>query len=191
MWLVQPTFDDTGILRRPRVLRGLQILPGLQGLRRLQILRSPQPLRSLEALRWLQALRSLIFGRRDLRSACRLDGRLRRRGGGLLEDRARTSRGRRRCVLAGLPVGNEFVVARSARPRRNVIRHAAGPMRPMVGNIAGKLSAAAARPETRAETEHDRRRDASLDDHSCRRAVEPARKLPRAALIIRFDRVAV
>jgi hypothetical protein len=32
----------------------------------------------------------------------------------------------------------------------------------MVGNIAGKLSIAAARPETRAETKHDCRRDEPL-----------------------------
>jgi hypothetical protein len=166
MRLIQPALDDAGILRRLRISHRLRILHGLQ------------------------ILRGFIFGRRDLGRACWLAGRLRRSGGGGLEDRAGPGSGRRRGILAGLTMRDEFVVARGAGPRRNVVGHAAGPMRPMVGNIAGKLAFASAGRETRAKTEYDCRRDESFDDHSCRRAVEPAGKLHRAALIIRFDRVA-
>jgi len=108
---------------------------------------------------------------------------LRRRQGGTRTDRSRrdagTDRPRRRagaCRLrrsavarggaAGavrLLVSDELLIAGRAGPRRGVTGKATGPVRPMVGDEAGKW---AARPLGQAEGEHDQRCDRSPDDHA-------------------------
>jgi hypothetical protein len=88
-------------------------------------------------------------------------------------------------VLHSLAVRDEFIIAGSAGPRRNVRRHAAGPTRPIIGDIPGE---SAARPEHRTESEQDCYRDVPLDDHLSRWIVESAASLRRAALTIVFDR---
>lgn len=88
-------------------------------------------------------------------------------------------------VGRALAMGYEFVVAGSAGPRRNIRRHAAGPVRPIIGNTAGE---SAARSEHRTETEQDCHRDVPLDDHLCRWIADYAASLRRAALTIVFDR---
>jgi hypothetical protein len=88
-------------------------------------------------------------------------------------------------VWPGLAVGDEFVIARSAGPRRNIRRHAAGPTRPIIGNISGE---SATRSEHRTESEQDCYRDVPLDDHLRHWIVEYAASLRRAALTIVFDR---
>ena len=76
--------------------------------------------------------------RRDRCRRCSpwLDGALNGGGGRLLFD-----------LWRSLAMGDEFAIARCARPRRHIGRHAAGPMRPMIGD-----KAAAAR-ETKPKSE--------------------------------------
>jgi hypothetical protein len=88
-------------------------------------------------------------------------------------------------VWRSLAVGDELVIAGSAGPRRNIRWHAAGPTRPIIGNISGKSTA---RPEHRTESEQDCNRDVPLDDHLSHWIVEYAQSLRRAALTIVFDR---
>jgi hypothetical protein len=88
-------------------------------------------------------------------------------------------------ILDSLAVSDEFIIAGSARPRRNIRRHTAGPTRPIIGHIPGET---AARSEHRTEGEQDCYRDVPLDDHLCRWIVERAGSLCRAALTIVFDR---
>jgi hypothetical protein len=57
-------------------------------------------------------------------------------------------------------VGNEFLITRSARARRHPGRLAASPMRPLIGDIAGKLST---RAERYAEAQNRHRREETLD----------------------------
>ena len=106
--------------------------------------------------------------RRDRRRRRRLSPRgLRGRVWRGLKDRRRGSgsrairSGRRRLVLIGLAVGDELTITRRTRPRRHVVRHAARPMRPMIGNESGEpvlRRVAGARCERQSGTEYDRRR---------------------------------
>jgi len=71
----------------------------------------------------------------------------RRRSGRFLKARlncrGRLLRDRRICrILAGLPMCNEFGVTRCTRTRRGIVRQSAGPMRPMIRDIARELAAA-------------------------------------------------
>jgi hypothetical protein len=88
-------------------------------------------------------------------------------------------------ILHSLAVSDEFIIAGSAGPRRNIRRHAAGPTRPIIGHIPGET---AARSEHRTESEQDCYRDVPLGDHLCRWIVKRAANLRRAALTIVFDR---
>jgi hypothetical protein len=88
-------------------------------------------------------------------------------------------------ILHGLAVRDEFIIAGSAGPWRNIRRHAAGPMRPIIGNGPRE---SAARSEHRTESEQNGYRDVPLDDHLCRWIVERAASLRRAVLTIVFDR---
>jgi hypothetical protein len=77
-----------------------------------------------------------------------------------------TGRSGRRCgVGSGLSMRDEFVVARSARPRRKAVRFASGPVRPMIGNRSGNLGA---RPESEAEKKRRKRHDDPLKYHATR-----------------------
>ena len=93
---------------------------------------------------------------------CRRGGRGRNRS--LL--RATLSFRGRRLLLGiwlGLAVGDEFRVAGGARPRRHIGRHAAGPMRPMIGD-----KAATAR-EIKPKSEQTCRSNEPLEGHKgCR-----------------------
>lgn len=72
--------------------------------------------------RWCRRGRCGHDGRR--RCSAWLDSALNGRGGGrLFFD-----------LWRSLAMGDELAIARSARPRRHVGRHAAGPMRPMIGD---------------------------------------------------------
>lgn len=122
------------------------------------------------------------------RGRSRLENRRRWSGGGV-----RSGCGRFHCILIGLTVCDEFVVARRARPRRNVVGHTTGPMRPVVGNVGGEpafRSAAAARRQAQRKAEGDCTDYETLDRHGCGWFVDPARSLYRVPLIISFDRVA-
>jgi hypothetical protein len=88
-------------------------------------------------------------------------------------------------IWRSLAMRDEFIVAGSTGPRRNIWRHAAGPTRPIIGNGAGE---SAARSEHRTENEQDCYRDVPLDDHLRHWIVEYAASLRRAALTIVFDR---
>jgi hypothetical protein len=101
-------------------------------------------------------------------SARRLGWRTGRR----LEDRRRRSGGRairpdrRQLVLVGLTVGDKLPVTRGARPRRHIVRHAARPMRPMIGDKGGE---AILRPGSGAG-----RKDEAGAQNGCRRGDPPA-----------------
>jgi hypothetical protein len=88
-------------------------------------------------------------------------------------------------ILHSLAVRDEFIIAGGAGPRRNIRRHAAGPMWPIIGNAPCE---SAARSEHRTENEQDCYRDVPLADHLFRWIVEIAASLCRAALTIVFDR---
>ena len=116
--------------------------------------------------------------RRSLGRLDRFSGRGRRRRRGL--EHRLDGDGRsvgavcgRQYILIGLPVGDELLIARSAGPRRHIARHAAGPMRPMVGDIGGESvfgSPAGARAKRQPGPYHDRRRDKAPDDQGAARA---------------------
>jgi hypothetical protein len=81
--------------------------------------------------------------------------------------RAGLVRGHRclRCVILGLPMGNEVLVARATWPGRGAVRLATGPMWPVIGNSSGNLGA---RPKNKAETERDERQGVPLEYHATR-----------------------
>lgn len=117
------------------------------------------------------------------RSGCgrrRLElGRLRRGSGG----RGRglwCSRGRPR-ILRRQAMRDELVIAGRTGSWRRVGRQTAGPMRPVVGDVAWKL---AARPERRSKSEQEQYRDEPSYSHVHR----PDRHLYRDALNISADR---
>jgi hypothetical protein len=72
-------------------------------------------------------------------------------------------RGRGRHGPLGLPVGDVILVARRTRPGRSTAGLAAGPMRPMIGNRAGKLGAC---PETEAEAQRCQRQKRPIEYHA-------------------------
>ena len=65
---------------------------------------------------------------------------LNRRGWRHRRGAASSGRWRRQGAL-GLPVRDILLIARGTWPGRQVGRFAAGPVRPMIGNVAGKLGA--------------------------------------------------
>jgi len=82
----------------------------------------------------------------------------------------------------GRLVSNELVVSGRARPRRNIIGLAAGPVRPMIGNKTGKL---AARAQSQAETEHHQLHRRPLGYRASRRVVSrSARRSKRAPRLL-------
>jgi hypothetical protein len=87
-------------------------------------------------------------------------------------------------------VRNEFVVARSTRPRRHIGRHAAGPMRPVIGNKPRKPAIAATGGNGQAEGKHKDRYDGTLADHLRRNTAGSARNMHRASLTILSGRTA-
>jgi hypothetical protein len=96
--------------------------------------------------------------------------------------------GRRRCrILRGLTMRNEFIIARRSRPRRRIGRQPTGPMRPVIGDIAGKRTTGA---ERCAKPQHNAWGNEPFDNHDGRRVVGPARRVHRAPLTILSDRVA-
>jgi hypothetical protein len=93
--------------------------------------------------------------------------------------------GRRTCrILRALAVRNEFRVARSAGTRRDVVGQSAGPMRPMICDIA------AAACETQSKAEQGRRREEPPVDHIRCRTLRLARSLHRTPSNTFFNRAA-
>jgi hypothetical protein len=72
---------------------------------------------------------------------------------------------RRRYGALSLPVRDVFLVGWGTRTGRSAGGFAAGPVRPMVGNVAGKLGAS---PQTEAEAERCQRQKVSLEYHATR-----------------------
>jgi hypothetical protein len=87
--------------------------------------------------------------------------------------------------LAGRPVSDEVIISGRARPRRQVVGLAAGPMRPI---ISGSSANRTARTECQPETQHRRRRGqvshdpgaALRPDWRVRRLRVPSRNFARA-----------
>ncbi len=94
---------------------------------------------------------------------------------------------RRRSGLRRLPMGNEIIIAGGPGPGRRIGRQAAGPMRDVIGHKAGKRRA---RAKHCGEAKPYACRTEALYNHWGRRAVEPARRMHRALLIIPSDREA-
>ena len=94
---------------------------------------------------------------------------------------------RRGRILRGLTMRNEFIIAGRSRPRWRVGRQSTGPMRPAIGNIAGKRTTGA---ERCAKPQHNACGNEPFDNHDGRRVVGPARRVYRAPLTILSDRVA-
>jgi hypothetical protein len=166
---VKPAFNDTGISAGLLLGFSIRLLAGL-----------------LRRRFWGRQCSRRLLGRYGLRGDSRLHFRLGfgRASGWLAVCRGRAGRDkfRRRSVgrlhraLIGAAMRDELIIAGRAWPWRHIIRHAAGPMRPMVGDIGRKALRAAtptARPERRSESKQDRRRqalfDVSFDGHCHRR----------------------
>jgi hypothetical protein len=89
-----------------------------------------------------------------------------------------------RRVLVRLAVGDEFRIAWRAGARRGISWQSAGPMRPMIGEIAAAVC------QTQSKTEHDRRREEPLVDHVRCRILRLARSLHPTPSNAFFNRAA-
>jgi hypothetical protein len=104
-------------------------------------------------------------------------------GRSLLEGYGRS----RRCRLIGAAMRDEFIIAWSPGPRRRVFRQTPGPMRPMVGHIARKLTlvgTAGARRKCERQTKRVRHRNKAPYVHVVRCAAKNALSLHRPQLTI-------
>lgn len=84
-------------------------------------------------------------------------------------------------IWRSFAVGDELIITRSAGTRRGIGRQTAGPMRPMVGHVAGKRTA---RAQHGGQAKQCANGAEPSGDHSRCRIAAPARRMHRARLII-------